>query len=105
MLLGPKTKDQRPKTKDQRRLLAREVIHRRRALEERVIPRDHGNAGLGYEVALPIRLGVITDDRALGDLDVAIDDRAADPGVASDVYMSEDDAGLDFGVGVHANVG
>ncbi len=46
-------------------LLCREVIHGHRALEQRVIARDYGDAAIGDEVAFLIGFGIEPDDGPL----------------------------------------
>src|SRR5271166_2022217 len=63
-------------------LLAGEVVHRHRVLEERIVARHHGDAAVGDEVARAVGFGVVADGRALRQVDVAVDDAAADAAMA-----------------------
>ena len=58
----------------------------------------------GDEVVFLVFVGVVADDGAVGDVDVAVDDGVADAAVAADVDVGEDDAGVDVGVGVDADI-
>src|ERR1035438_10320955 len=73
-------------------------------LVDGVVASDDGEAALGDEVVFLVFVGVVADDGAVGDVDVAIDDGVADAAVAADVNMGKDDAGVDVGVGVDAHV-
>src|SRR5271154_2451617 len=86
-------------------LLRREVVHGHRILKERIIARDHGDAALGDEIALAVGLGVEAYGGALGQVHVAVDDGAADAAAASNADVREQNALVDFAVGVHAHVG
>src|SRR5271170_4149494 len=86
-------------------LLAGEVVHRHRILEQRVVAGDDGDAAIGDEVARAVGFGVIADGGAFGEMDVAVDDAAADAAMASDGDVGEQDTLIDFGIGVHADVG
>src|ERR1035437_1151992 len=73
-------------------------------LVDRIVPCDDGEAALGDEVVFLVLVGVVTDDGAIGDVDVAGDDGVADAAMASDVDVREDDGRVDVGVGVHAHI-
>src|SRR6516162_3947458 len=60
-----------------RRLLRGEVICSDRALEQRIIARDHGNASLRDHVVLCVFVRVEADDGSFGDMDIAVDNGAA----------------------------
>ncbi len=57
-----------------------------------VVAGDDGEAAGGDEVVLLVLVGVVADDGAVGDVDVAVDDGVADAAVAADVDVGEDDA-------------
>src|SRR6202167_2538006 len=86
-------------------LLAGEVIHRYRVLEERIVAGDDGDAAIGDEVAGAVGFGVVADGGAFGEMYVAIDDAAADAAMASHDDVREQDGGIDFGIRIYANVG
>src|SRR5580700_11898390 len=65
-------------TKEDVPLLASEVIHRHRILEQRIITCHHGDSAIGDEVALPVGLRIVADGRALGNVYVTINDCLAD---------------------------
>src|SRR5581483_1474562 len=48
--------------------------------------------------------GVVADGGAFGNMDVAVDDGAADAAMASHIDVGEKNAGVDFRIGVHAHV-
>src|SRR5579862_5787097 len=75
-----------------------------RVLVEGVVAGDDGKAAGSDEVVLAVFGGIVSDDGAFGKMHVAVDDGAADAAVASDVDMREDDTGVDFGVGIDADV-
>ena len=56
-------------------------------------------------VAFAIFLGVVADQCAAGDEDVAVDDRAADPGMTADPHARHQDALLDRAEAVDAPAG
>src|SRR5437762_9700072 len=76
--------------------LRREVVHSDGILEQRVVAGDDDDAGFGDEVALAVGFGVVADSGALGEMNVAVDNGAADAAVASDADVSEEDAGVNF---------
>ena len=53
--------------------------------------RDHHDPALGHVEALAVLLEVVADGRVRRDLDVLVDDRAADPAVPADVHVLEQD--------------
>src|SRR6185369_17855537 len=65
---------------------------------------DHHSA-VGNGVAAAVLRGVVADDRALGHLDLAVQDRLLDAGVAVDGGVVHDDRVLDVAVRVHAHSG
>jgi len=69
-----------------------------------VVAGDYGEAVGGDEVVFLVFIGVVADDGAVGDVDVAIDDGVADAAVAADVDVREDYGGVDVGVGVDADI-
>ncbi len=73
-------------------------------LVDAVVAGDDGEAVGGDEVVFLVFVGVVADDGAVGDVDVAVDDGVADATVPADVDVGEDDAGVDVGVGVDADV-
>ena len=70
-------------------LLTSEVVHCHRILEQRVIPRDYGDAAIGDKVAGAVGLGVVANRGAFGQVDVAVDNAAADAAMASHGHMRE----------------
>jgi hypothetical protein len=76
--------------------LRREVVHGDGILEQGVVAGDDDDAGFGHEVALAVGFGVVADSGALGEMNVAVDNGAADAAVASDADVSEEDAGVNF---------
>ena len=60
-------------------------------LVDGVVAGDDGEAALGDEVVFLVLVGVVADDGAVGDVDVAVDDGVADAAVAADVDVGEDD--------------
>ena len=58
-------------------------------LVDGVVAGDDGDAARGDEVVFGGLLGVIADDGAVGEVDVAIDDGLADAAVAADVDVAE----------------
>src|SRR5271156_887080 len=72
-------------------LLAGEVVHRHRVLKQRVIAGHDGDAAIGDEVAGAVGFGVVADGGAFGQVDVAIDDAAADAAMASHDDVGEQD--------------
>src|SRR5580692_1526889 len=86
-------------------LLGGEIVDGYGVLEERVVASNHGNAAIGDEVTGAVGFGVVADGGAFGEMDVAVDDAAADAAMASDGDVGEQDALVDFGVRVHADVG
>src|ERR1035437_4902595 len=86
-------------------LLAGEVIHSDRILEQRIVSGDYGDAAFGDEVTLAVGLGVVADGGALGNMHVAVEDRLANAATAADADMREQDAVVHLGVGVDAHVG
>src|ERR1017187_3195774 len=75
-----------------------------RVLVDGVVAGDDGEAALGDEVVFLVLVGVVADDGAVGDVDVAVDDGVADAAVAADVDVGKDDAGVYVGVGVDAHI-
>src|ERR1700733_1841489 len=71
---------------------------------DRVVAGDDGEAGGGNKVVLLVFLGVVADDSSVRNVDVAVDDGVPNAAVAADVNVREDDAGVDVGVGVDADV-
>ena len=69
-----------------------------------VVAGDYGEAAGGDEVVFLVFFGVVADDGAVRDVDVAVDDGVPDAAVAADVDVGKDDAGVDLGVGVDADV-
>src|ERR1035437_5455029 len=85
-------------------LLAGEVVHGDRILEQRIVSGDYGDAAFGDEVTLAVGLGVVADGGALGNMHVAVEDRLANAATAADADMREQDAVVHLGVGVDAHV-
>src|ERR1700733_11528898 len=87
-----------------RTLLAGEIVDRHGILEERVVAGNHGDAAIGHEVAGAVGLGVIADGGAFREMNVAVDDAAADAAMASDGDVREEDRRINLGVGIHAHI-
>ena len=83
---------------------AREVIHRDRVFEEGVVARDDGDSGIGDEIFLAVGFRIVANGRAFRYVNVAIDDRATNTAVAANVYMGEQNARINVGIGVYAHV-
>src|ERR1700760_2909874 len=64
-----------------------------------VVAGDDGEAVRGDEVIFLIFVGIVADDGAVGDVDVAVDDGVADAAVAADVDVGEDYRRGGVGVG------
>lgn len=86
-------------------LFAREVIHRDRVLEQRVIARHDRDAAIGDEVAFAIGFGIVANRRAFRNMHVAIDNGLLDAATASDVDVGEQNAVFDFRVRINPHIG
>ena len=73
-------------------------------LEERGVACDNGQPGWGDKVAALVLYGVVADDRALGYVDMAVDDGSPNAAMPPDVDVGEDDAGVHVGVRVDAHI-
>src|SRR5260370_10783297 len=73
-----------------------EIVHSDGILEQGIVAGDDDDAGFGYEVALTVGFGVVADSGAFREMNVAVDNDAADAAEASDSDVSEDDAGSNF---------
>src|ERR1017187_10632953 len=72
---------------------------------------DHGfgadhdyDAAVGGGIARAIPRFVVADDRAFRELDVAVDNRAADAAVPADADVIKNNRLFDLAVAVHANI-
>src|SRR5215472_3300811 len=88
-----------------KRLFAGEVVDGDGIFEQRVVTGDDGDAAVGDEITLTVGLGVEAYGGAFRNVDVAVNDGAADAAVAADIDVREQDAGVDLAVGVDAHVG
>src|ERR1700730_12838410 len=86
-------------------LLAGEVIHRDGVLKERVVAGDDGNPAIGDEVARAVGFGVVADGGAFREMNVAVDDAAADAAVASHRDVREQNRGVHLTIRIDAHVG
>src|ERR1700737_1875405 len=85
--------------------LAGEVIHRDRIFEQGIIAGHHGNSAVGDEVALPVGLRIVADGCAFRDVYVAINDGLADATMPPHIYVREENAVVDFAVGIYSHIG
>src|SRR5579872_169117 len=67
------------------------------------MPLHHHDAAVGNVVQAAVALQIVADGGIGRDLDVLVEDGAADAGPASNVAIVEDDGILDVGMGVHAD--
>src|SRR5271170_3905038 len=65
---------------------------------------DDDNAVFGDRIPGAIGFEIVTDDGAFGQLDVAVNDRAADAAVAADRDVVKDDGLFHFAIAVDADV-
>src|SRR5260370_19542433 len=73
-------------------------------LDERFLADDDDDAGIADVEAAAVGFEVVADLSALGKADVAINDGAADTGVAADSHVVVDDGIRDFAVSGYADV-
>src|SRR5580658_9054537 len=85
-------------------LLGGEIVDGYGILKKGIIAGYDCDTAIGDEVAGAVGYGVVADGGAFGEMDVAVDDAAADAAMAPDGDVGEQDGLIDFGVGIHADV-